>query len=450
MDRERLYSWLPVPLQNLAVSYEGRRIRRWRFSAEFNAVLGEYQARTFTSTADIIALRDRRLADFVRHAASTVPYYRELLHEQNLRPDDIRTLADLARLPILKKADVQQLDQKLWSQAVPPRDVTIEHTSGSTGAGLRFPRTHRANHEHWAVYVRYLLWHGLDPRQTWCLYFGGRSIVPVGQKRPPYWRWNYPGKQLIFSAYHLSRETAADYLRAMQKTAATWIHGYPSHVSLIADYALEYGVTLPIRWVSLASENVLPRQVAAIERAFGVRPIQHYAMAESVANISLCPQDKLHVDEDYAAVEFIPRGDDCHAVVGTNFTNPAFPLLRYEAGDQVTFTGDACDCGRPGRVVRAIDGRAEDYIVTRGGVRLGRLDHVFKDLVHVREAQLYQETPGAMVVRVVKGPAYTDQDERQLRSELLKRVGDEVRFTIEYRDELQRTPRGKLRFVVSK
>lgn len=450
MDREYLYSWLPVPLQNLAVSYEGRRIRRFRFDAEFSAVLNEYQARTFSSREEIVACCERRLADFVRHAATTVPYYRQLFDEHKLHPDDVRTLADLAQLPILRKTDVQQLGERLWSEAIESRDVTMEHTSGSTGAGLRFPRTHRANREHWAVYVRYLLWHGLDPQETWCLYFGGRSIVPVRQKRPPYWRWNYPGKQLIFSAYHLSPATAADYLRAMQQSAATWIHGYPSHVSLVADYALEHGVELPIRWVSLASENVLPRQAATIERAFGVRPIQHYAMAESVANISLCPREKLHVDEDYAAVEFDPRADDCHAVVGTNFTNPAFPLLRYEAGDQVTLTDDACDCGRPGRVVRAIDGRAEDYIVTRGGVRLGRLDHVFKDLVHVREAQLYQDTPGAMVVRIVKGPDYSDQDERRLRSELLKRVGDEVHFTIEYRDELPRTPRGKLRFVVTK
>jgi phenylacetate-CoA ligase len=101
-------------------------------------------------------------------------------------------------------------------------------------------------------------------------------------------------------------------------------------------------------------------------------------------------------------------------------------------------------------VVRAIDGRAEDYIITRAGVRLGRLDHVFKDLVHVREAQLYQETPGAMIVRVVKGPAYADADERRLKAELVKRVGDDVEFTIEYRHQLERTPRGKLRFVVSR
>jgi phenylacetate-CoA ligase len=451
MNREKIYSWLPVPLQHAAVSYEGRRIRRFRFEAEFHELLNEYKSRTFMSRQEVLALRDRRLSEFVLHAATTVPYYQELFARLKLDPRDVRTPDDLKVLPILKKSDVQELGERLWSQAVDPRTVRIERTSGSTGGGLRFPMTFRANREHWAVYARYLGWHGLDPLHTWCLHFGGRVLVPRKQRRPPYWRWNYPGKQLLFSAYHLGPATAADYLRAMERSGATWIHGYTSQVTLIAGYALQHRAQLPIRWVSLASENVMPHQIETIERAFGVRPVQHYAMGESVANFSLCPLGKLHVDEDYAAVEFEPAADGSYLVLGTNFTNPVFPLLRYDPGDLATLddTGAGCACGRPGRVVQSVDGRKEDYIVTRSGAKLGRLNLAFVDLMRIREIQIFQDKPGFMEVRIVRGPGYNDEDEQRARAELDRRVGGDVDYTIEYRDALERTPSGKLRFVIS-
>ena len=97
---------------------------------------------------------------------------------------------------------------------------------------------------------------------------------------------------------------------------------------------------------------------------------------------------------------------------------------------------------------KRIDGRREDFVITRSGAMIGRLDHVFKDMVHIREAQIRQELPGQMTVCIVRGPGYTDADERQLRSETYKRTGDEVAFTIQYVDELPRTPSGKVDLTV--
>jgi phenylacetate-CoA ligase len=298
------------------------------------------------------------------------------------------------------------------------------------------------------VWWRYRGWHGIGPEAT-CLYFGGRSIVPTEQRRPPFWRYNRAGRQIMFSAYHLNPETAPAYLEEMRRSGAKWIHGYPSMIALIASYALEYDAGLTARWVTLGSENLLPQQESLIERAFGVLPIEHYGMAEAAANLSMCPARRLHVDEDFAVTEFVPLGDGRHRVIGTNVSNPAFPLLRYDVGDFVTPGDDTCDCGRPGRVVERLDGRLEDYVITRSGVKLGRLDHIFKDLDRVREAQILQTRAGHMSVRVVRGRGFSDRDDRRLREEIAKRVGDEVEFEVEYVAALQRTGTEKLRFVIS-
>jgi phenylacetate-CoA ligase len=173
-------------------------------------------------------------------------------------------------------------------------------------------------------------------------------------------------------------------------------------------------------------------------------------MAEAVANISECDRGILHIDEDFAAVELVPRDSGAYTVVGTNFTNPKTPFLRYEVEDVVTLEpGMTCTCGRPGRVVARIDGRLEDYVVLKNGARIGRMDHVFKDALNVREAQIRQSRPGAITIHVVRMPGYTERDEQTILLETKKRVGNETDVKLEYVDRLERSPIGKLRFVVS-
>jgi phenylacetate-CoA ligase len=367
-------------------------------------------------------------------------------------PSDIGSLRDLAQLPILDKRDAQEHAADLISDRVSKSETHTAHTSGTTGGALRFPVTTRASREQWATWWRFRGWHGIN-RRTWSALFAGRSVVPITQQRPPFWRVNYPGRQLIFSGYHMNHENLSKYVATLRKRRPPWFHGYPSLLALVAAYVVETGSDLgyQVRWVTTGAENLLPHQSVMIERAFGVKPLQHYGLAEGVATVSQRELGALHVDEDYAAVEFLPLGQDgLHRIIGTNFTNLATPLLRYDAQDLAIIRADtSCSCGRPGRVVERIDGRLEDYVVLRNGARIGRMDHIFKDMVDIHEAQIYQARPGEMTIRVVRGRNYTEADERMLLRETRKRVGHEMEVRVEYVAGLSRSNVGKLRFVVS-
>lgn len=449
---ESVYLRLPVALQNAACCVEGWRIQRTRFGRRFWRLLEDAEDRARWPADRIIAYRDHELHRFVRHAAETVPYYRGLFAEHGIDPSDIRSLADLSRIPILTKSQVQAEGDRLLSEAVPPDQRQMAHTSGTTGGGLRFAVTAESVRAVWAVWWRYRRCHGI-PFRAWCGYFGGRSVVPLSQKRPPFWRYNRPGRQILFSGYHMSSGTMDSYLDELDRKRPPWLHGYPSLLALLAAHVLERNRKLaqPPEWISIGAESLLPQQAELIERAFGIAPIQHYGMAEAVANISQCPHGRLHVDEDFAATEFLPDPErGTWRVVGTNFTNPATPLLRYDVGDVVQLDeGGTCGCGLTGRIVRSIDGRTEDYVILSNGAHLGRLDHVFKDMVAIHEAQIYQDTPGRIIVRVVRRSGYGQQDEAALLREFHKRTGDLAEVQIEYVDRLERSPSGKLRFVVS-
>lgn len=451
VNHESLYLRLPVFMQNWVCSLEGRRIQRTRFGPGFWKALQEAERRGSWSNEQILAYRDQRLCNFIKHCATSVPYYQRLFQREKIDPQDIRGLADMAKLPVLNKAEIQEQYPEFLSTLIDPKDRITAHTSGTTGGGLRFATTVDCMHQQWAVWWRYRHWHGI-PFDTWCGYFGGRSVVPVTQNKPPFWRYNRPGRQILFSGYHMSSDTLGCYVDELRRTQPAWLHGYPSLLTLIAAFLLDHSQTLgySLQWITIGAENLLEQQVALMREAFGVTPIQHYGMAEGIANFSQCPHGRMHVDEDFAATEFLPlENGQGYKVIGSNFTNLATPLLRYDVGDIVEIADTPCACQRPGRIVYSVDGRKEDYIILRNGVRLGRLDHIFKDLTAIREAQIFQDTPGIIRLRVVRRPSYTRKDEALLLTEFRKRIGDQADVSIDYVAQLPRSSSGKLRFVVS-
>jgi phenylacetate-CoA ligase len=449
IDFESLYLHAPIWLQRIIVSIEGYKIQRQRYSSAFYRRLREYERRLLFDSAEIQGYRDKRLRSFVFHCEHHVPYYRKLFKNIGITSNDICTLEDLQLLPVLTKQTVQNNYVEFIAENVKPQYKTLVHTSGTTGAGLRFWSTKEALHEQWAAWWRYRRMHDIQI-DAWCGYFGGRSIVPLWQNVPPYWRINYPAKQIMFSGYHMNENNLPEYIKCIRKEQPLWLHGYPSLISLIADYMLENSISLDyqVKWITIGAENLLEKQRISIKRAFGVSPKQHYGLAEAVANISEHPDGRLRVDEDFSAVEFLPRQEGSgYRIIGTNFTNYATPLLRYDTNDIAQIVGT--DRSAEWRVVSEIDGRNEDYIILKNGTKIGRMDHIFKDMINVRESQIIQNVPGQIKVCIRRCKQWSSADERKLLLELQKRVGTNMDIEIDYVSQLIRSKTGKLRFVVS-
>ncbi len=453
MNSTDVYLRSPSWMQSLLCSAYGMHLIRRRYNRSYRMLEAAVCSRESWSPQQVRAFQSERLQQVVQHAAATVPYYRKVFAELGIAPEEIREVGDLRRLPLLDKGIVQQHHDAFVSERISSMKHSTVHTSGTTGAGLVFPFTIEAEQAQWAAWWRYRRRFGVD-HGTWYAHFYGKSVVPLGQKRPPFWRVNWPGRQILFSAYHMTPEWLPSYVAELNRRRPPWIQGYPSLLAVLASFMLDRGLELEYtpRFVAVGAETLLPQQKAIIEDALGAPCRQHYGMTEGVANISECPCGNLHVDEDYAVVEFLPAGDGVYEVVGTSLTNDAFPLIRYRAGDMVELddTEPKCPCGRSGRLVRSIDGRIEDYVVTPDGRRIGRCDHIFKDMVNVKECQIYQEDPGTVVFRVVRGSRYTETDARKLLSEARARLGTEIHIQVDYVDAVERTARGKLRFVVSR
>lgn len=443
MNLENLYLKSPVYIQQILINIQGYKVANKRFNNKFKHYLAKYFSSDYTN------INKKELSAFLQEANKT-DFWKHRFYEFSVNPYNIdNPISEIKKLPILTKNEVRisvnSISLKFLSE-----ETSLIKTSGTTGSGLVFPQTLEMENRQWAVWWRYRSWYGIK-NSTWMGWFGGRSIANLSQKKPPFWRINYPMKQVMFSAHHLNEKTVPYYFNMIKKRKLSWLHGYPSQLSLLANLIKEreLGVLPDLKIVTVGAENLLSAQKRIIEEVFQAPVKQHYGLAEGVANISEHPDGMLRADQDFAFTEFIPvdaSNPSICRIIGTNYSNTAFPLIRYDTGDIAHINWN--ENGSP--IILSIDGRQEDYISLPNGVKLGRLDHIFKDLTEVQEAQIYQPQIDTVILRIVKGARYDElNQEKSILSESVKRLGKDVKIKIEYLNSIPRTKSGKLKFVIS-
>ena len=282
-------------------------------------------------------------------------------------------------------------------------------------------------------------------------------VAAPDQTRPPFWVYDAANRHLFFSSYHMSPRNLPHYVAALATFQPVAIAGYPSSLYLLARAQRAAGTRKVHPTAIYAfSECLLDFQRELIEDVFRCRALNWYGNTEMCANIVECEEGELHLKLEHSFVEVL--NDDnleagpgkCGRLVCTGFGNRAFPLIRYEIGDEVRMSEhQESRCGRGGLLVDEVIGRTEDYIVTPDGRFVGRLDHIFKDTLTVREAQLVQDDIQRIVIRIVPDEHYSTDDERALIDAARLRLGPNIRIDVERAQSIARSAGGKFRFVVS-
>lgn len=420
-------------------SIKGYLIKRRRFNRSFFRELDKFEKRQYNCSEELF--------EFLLFCRN-VPFYYNIITDDliaNLTKDNVYDKIRL--LPIISKVEVKKRISSLCTDNKEP--IISMHTSGTTGSGMIFPYSLEMENKQWAVWWRYRKGLGIQ-FNTWCGWFGGRTIIPSSYTGTQYWRINRPCSQVMYSAYHLTKSTVCYYHQDIKKRKLSWLHGYPSTLSLLASLINERTLEpiYTVKWITTGAENLLAHHINIIHKAFPNAMVRtHYGLAEGVANFSQDIDGIWHIDDDFCYVEFIPIDKNDPSVckiVGTGYSNKAFPLIRYDTGDLARINWID---GKPEIV--EIFGRQEDYIELPNGSKLGRLDHIFKDCINIKEAQIHQIRKNLVELRIVKDVHYTDKDEALLIREASERFGKDVELKISYCKQIERTKAGKVKFVVS-
>jgi phenylacetate-CoA ligase len=433
---KKLYDAAPVWVQTLGANFISAHNYRKKYGSVFREKLAILEHNEQQSLEVLIERQDRAVRDLLAYAIRHVPYYRE----QNLSPDN------LSDWPILEKKTVARNPRKFLSDRFAPHTLMSLRTSGTTGTPLEVRFTQSYHQTEMAFRWRHKAWAGV-PFLSSGAYVSGHPIVPIDQAEPPFWRLDRVEKRLLCSSYHLAPQHIHSYIRALADFSPDFVHGYPSSLYVLAQHMLrDLGPKVRPKAVFSASETLLDFQRIAIEEAFGARLFNWYGNSEMTCNIVQCAAGNLHYRMDYGVLELLDDG----TMICTGLNNLAMPLIRYRVGDRATMGAGPCPCGCGFPTVQRLEGRIEDYVKTPDGRFVGRLDHVFKDVHHVREAQIVQERLDEVILRVIQTDGYTADEELIILKEIRQRLGRGMKIQFDYVNSIERTAGGKFRFIVSK
>lgn len=446
----RAYNAAPVWLQHLLISAYGANLRRERYGAGQRSALAAIRDAQWTLASYSRERQLEQLRRVVEHARRTVPFYMN-----RLPAGEPATLSALAAIPVLTKAEVRAAGRAMISRTADPAALLEVHTGGTTGTPLTVYCDRATRQRNFAFFARFLESAGLPPHARVAT-FAGRVLVPPGHAKPPYWRYNVPGRAMLCSSYHIGPATVGAYADALDAFQPDFIDSYPSSVVLVAQHLLATGDTrIRPRAVITSSETLSEPTRAIIQEAFGCRVFDHYGAAEMVAWITQCHAGAYHCNNDFGVVEILVDGRPARAgetgeIVATGFINPVMPLIRYATGDLAVRGDDTpCVCGSPFPVLNEIIGREDDVLVTPEGHRVGRLDPIFKVVTSLSETRIVQDEVDHVRVEMVSADALAPDEIATLRRGLHDRLGPAMRIEFVRLPQLERTMGGKARSVVN-
>ncbi len=454
---EKIYLKSPIAVQNLFCTLHGLREYPIRYKGKFEIILKWLKESQWWSEDQLIEYQKNKLHNILKIAYDQIPFYKKRFSDAGLKPEDIKSIEDFKKFPLLTKEDVFAAGESIINPKYKKPKLVAGHTSGTTGSALHLFYTKECVQFQWAVWLRHRARFGIklgDRRAS----FGGRLIAPFQQEIPPFWRENRVFNQTVFSQYHMKPELIGTYIDRLNQEPYDYYDAYPSTIYLLASFLEDSGRQLKYRprAVFTSSETLLEHQKRLITKHIG-KPSEVYGCGEYCGAASQCEEGYYHVDAEFGLIEIIPlqdveqkEGEVVGKVVMTGFANPAMPFIRYDVGDVVTYLPNfKCSCGRASIVLKHVDGRLESYLITGDGRKIGRLDHIFKDMLWVKESQFIQNRHGEVVIKLIPRREYSQKDIAFLLSECEVRMGKEMKINLEFVESIPRSSSGKFRAVIS-
>lgn len=333
-----------------------------------------------------------------------------------------------------------------------PKIIVEGSTSGTTGTPLSIPQSLESVMHEQVFVSRMLKWAGFQKgdKRAW---IRGDVIVPISQNKPPYWRFSWFEKMIMLSSFHMTKEALPLYIQKMADYKVDIIQAYPSSISTLAKYLESEGKYYPgkLKSIITSSETLTPEDRKVIEERFRCRVFDWYGLFERVAAIANCEHGRYHVLTDYSHVEFIDAGNGRHEVVGTNFNNLYYPLIRYRTGDHVILSEEKeCPCGRIYPVIDRIEGRVGDYLIGENEQKVHILNHIPKGVKGLLACQFLQDRVDFIQAIVVINESFDNNQKQKLIQNIKDRLGNSICVEIKAVDSIPRTKNGKVRQAICK
>jgi phenylacetate-CoA ligase len=403
------------------------------------------------SARKLSAHRNAALARLVQHAYKHVPHYRRLFDKAGVKPEEIRSVADLVRIPVTTKRDLQKLprEEKTARTSVDSRCESVT-TSGSSGEPLEvFLDPVERGHESASFMCVYMSW-GVRP---WDRLLAFETRPHNLQYRSWYERFGF-FRRCRVPSFDLPER----WIESVRQWKPALVQGHAVNLKLFASVVRESRMDIRIPIIVNTGGGLDPGGRRMLEEVFGCRVVDVYASVEAGVIAWECPLCRqYHVHDDFLVLELledgnsVPRGQAGEVVI-TVLSAFTMPLIRYHQGDVAVMSHDSPRCGRVLPLMKAVLGRTNDFIVLPSGRRLSPQPVMLAlgaMAGGVGEWQMIQQADYSIDLSVVPLGGRREEVQRTLMPILRQKLGHDLTIRVLMVDRIQRNRMQKMRLVIS-
>lgn len=417
-----------------------------------------YSRSQFWDMKTLEAYQLKKLKKLLKHAGQHVPYYQALFARIGFDPEQMTSVKDLQRIPVITKQDILTEKEKFIAANHRAFHPLEKRTSGTTGTPLTFLLDRKTEIARLASILRCYSWAGYLPGRKVFSLQEGRSFESGGIEKSVLQR------KIKTGAAALTRKNAVKLHRMLFQ--------FKPDIYIVYPNALIHFIRLGIdnlrrihtpKAVISGGENLNRTQREFIEGHLHCNVFDFYGNEESVVQGM---QDKFgnkYLMEDFGIHEILDesshkpvRPGESGMLVGTSLNNYSMPFIRYQIGDRIR-TLDAATARKPTKSgiklprFSKLQGRKNDIVHTPDGRQISLVDNILHlDIQGIVCSQLVQEDLHTLTLKVVAGNGFDTGCFSRIKKEMASRIGKNMQYAFEIVDELESTAAGKIPFMVSK
>lgn len=387
------------------------------------------------------------------HASTHCPYYVDTLRPILDRMGPLRSLEQLAELPVVTRGDVRKDSLAMIDRRRRTSELRRDATGGTTGTPMPFYTDADYRLHSRALVARVYRTMGRGAFSRTVLMAGS----PIDAQR-----WTDARRQFLYRvrrtsvvpAFSLSSAGLPGLVQSIRRIKPAFLMCYTSSLRLLARYCLSTGESLRIPAVVPLAELVTEMHREEFREAFGAETLEVYGAREATGMAVECRiHSGLHVQEDAFHLEFTRSGAPVPAgtageILVTDLVNRTMPLIRYQIGDVGQAQSQPCRCGRSFGLMRVTHGRILDVIVTPDGTLLPGeyFPHLFKEVDRdVKTFQVWQPALDRLEISMVVRDGADGAVEDYLAPRIAAKLGDGVQIRFHRVTELSAESSGKWR-----
>ena len=403
------------------------------------------------SPDELRRIQEKKLRAIIKHCYEKIPLYHEKFKNNNIRPDEIKTIKDLTKIPYITKQEIQEnFPTRIVALNVNLNNCWISKTGGSTGTPLSMVYDKSAEDFEKSTALRPNISCGQKIRDKWAV------ITNPSHVKSKKW---FQYLQFFSPEYISIAKDTSSQIVDLNKFQPNIIDGFTSSIYLIAkELDKQAHEHIHPNMIFTTSELITKAEKNFIKSVFDADVFDQFGCVELGRTAWECPSHQgYHIDVESVVMEFIKDDEQIESnesgeIVYTGLYNYAMPLIRYKIGDIGTPSSEKCNCGRGLPLMSVIEGRKDDFLISNDGDKISPriIGEKFRNFEGVSNYKLIQQNKEEVKILLVKNKNFVPTLEKMIKKEICQTLGEKTICIIEYPEEIPREKSGKIRKIISK